>query len=482
MMEKWFNNNTVAKILALAVSILLWAMVHLDSGTTAPSLTTTYGTRTIDNVKIQTIGLDDSRYELTGMNTDRVRIQVKGQRSALTSFFGDDYNVSVDLSHMGEGTETLPLMKPDVPFGVEVVSMEPSMVTVTVEQKQTKAFNVKITPTGEAAEGMQIGAGVADPATANVTLPTSRMETVASVQGFVDVSKASSNVEDRKVKLKAYDKNGKEVEGAVIEPNTASVVVPISQAYKSLPIKVNYTGELPEGLVLSNVNPSVTEAAVYGTPDYLSKVQGSIQATLDLSKLQAQGTTAVQVPLTKPEGAGRINPESVELQVTVAPFGEVQDIRRTMTDIPVTLQGAASAEAASITEPQTRSLNIEVSGPENLVNNLTNDDIMLVADVTGLQPGDHSIPVQITLPRYITRPEGSQELMVTVNVQEASVPANTPEQTIPESSPDAENNQPVQGNSEAVPSTPNSAGHTGDTSGDSSTEEIPQDNTNINQP
>lgn len=59
-MNKWINNNNFAKILAIAVSIILWSMVHLNNDNT-PTPTTKIETRIIENVKVQPYGLDEKK-------------------------------------------------------------------------------------------------------------------------------------------------------------------------------------------------------------------------------------------------------------------------------------------------------------------------------------------------------------------------------------------------------------------------------------
>ncbi|MFB5269198.1 YbbR-like domain-containing protein [Paenibacillus enshidis] len=423
MMDRWFNNATFSKILALLISILLWAMVHLDSSTTSPGITTAYDNKTIKDVAVQAAGLDDN-YVLTAMSTDRVTLQVRGQRSLLTSFFTDDYKVTIDLSNVKAGTETLPL-RADLPSGVEVMSINPSMVTVTVEEKKTKSFNVTIATDGEPAAGMRLGVPSLDPAAVDVTLAESRLEAVAFVRGTVDVSGAKENVTERRVRLKAYDKNGQEIEEAVIEPATVSAEVPVVQGYKTLPIKVSYTGDLPDGLVLASVKPSVTEASVYGPTSALSGLTGNVTATLDLSTLTEAGTKKVQANLTVPVGAKSVAPASIELEVTVAPDGEVRTIQRTIENVPIQVNGAGNSASITIVNPDSQTMNININGPEDLVNELTNNDIILVADVAGLAPGQHDVPLQVTLPKYISLADGGEPLTITVQVQEGSEPAAT---------------------------------------------------------
>lgn len=423
MMDKWFNNATFSKILALLISILLWAMVHLDSGTTSPGITTAYDNKTIKDVAIQAVGLNDN-YVLSAMSTDRVNLEVRGQRSLLTSFFTDDYKVTVDLSNVKAGTETLPL-RADLPSGVEVISINPSMVTVTVEEKKTKPFNVTIATDGEPAAGMRLGTPSSDPAAVNVTLAESRLEAVASVRGIVDVSGAKENVSERRVRLKAYDKNGQEIEEAVIEPATVSAEVPVVQGYKAMPIRVSYTGDLPDGLVVASVKPSVTEASVYAPTSVLSGLTGNVAATLDLGTLTEAGTKQVQARLTVPAGAERVDPASITLDVTVAPDGAVPTTQRTIENVPIQISGAGDSGSVTIVNPESQTMNVSINGPEDLVKELTNNDIILVADTAGLEPGQHDVPLKVTLPKYISLADEGAPLSVTVQVQGGSEPTVT---------------------------------------------------------
>lgn len=106
-MDKWFNNNNFAKVLALAVSLLLWFMIHLDEVPTTPTITTGTSSHVVERtVAIQPYGLDSSAYVLTSLSTDEVRLEIKGQRSRLTSIFtNDDYKVLVDLSGVKDGSQ-----------------------------------------------------------------------------------------------------------------------------------------------------------------------------------------------------------------------------------------------------------------------------------------------------------------------------------------------------------------------------------------
>lgn len=68
-----------------------------------------------------------------------------------------------------------------------------------------------------------------------------------------------------------------------------------------MPVKIVYSGELPDGLVLSKVNANVKEAAVYASQDVLSSLSSYVTATLDLSQFTEAGTRTVQANLAAPQ-------------------------------------------------------------------------------------------------------------------------------------------------------------------------------------
>ncbi|MBR2564044.1 MAG: hypothetical protein IKE29_05410 [Paenibacillus sp.] len=452
-MDKWFNNNTFAKILALAVSLLLWFMIHLDEVPTTPTITTGISSKVVERtVPVQPYGLDSNTYVLTSLSTDEVRLQIKGQRSMLTSIFtNDDYKVLVDLSQVKDGSNTLPLV-PDLPSGVEVVSMEPSMVTVNVEKLGTKSLNVNIVPEGEPSAGYTAGTPVVEPSSlVKVTLPEGQLDAVASVQGSVSVTDAKEDVIQKKVKLQAYDAEGKVIENAILSPQTVEVRVPVNQPYTKVPLRIKYLGQLPEGLVLSTVEPNVKEVSIYGSQGVLAGIQSYDQATLDLTQFTQAGTSTVDVDLTPPSGSEKIEPSSIQIKVTVSPYDEVETTTKVFPNVPIDLIGLENGLEGELVTPKSGGLNITLTGSRIMLENLNVDDIKLTGNLKGLGAGTHEIKLEAELPRFAKLDESSNDLSSTVRISEkaedtiAPPEQNTNEdnQTTPDPSPaEVENGQP----------------------------------------
>ncbi|WP_440113092.1 CdaR family protein [Paenibacillus sp. QZ-Y1] len=419
-MDKWFNNNNFAKILALAVSLLLWFMIHLDEVPTTPTIVTGTTNKVVERtVPVQPYGLNSNSYVLTSLSTDEVRLEIKGQRSMLTSIFtNDDYKVLVDLSQVKDGSNTLPLV-PDLPSGVEVVSMEPSMVTVNVEKLGTKSFNVNIVPEGDPSAGYSAGTPVVEPSgPVKVTLPEGQLDAVAKVQGSVSVKDAKDDVTQKKVKLEAYDAEGKIIENAIVTPQTVEVRIPVNQPYKTVPLRIKYSGQLPEGLVLSTVEPNVKEVSVYGNEDTLAGIQSYDQVTLDLTQFNEAGTSTVNVDLTPPSGFEKIEPSSIQLKVVVSPYDELEETTKVFPNVPITLTGAGNGLEGALVTPKSGGLNITLKGSSSMLEGLSSDDIKLSADLAGLAVGTHEVQLEADLPRFAKLDESSNNLSATVKISE----------------------------------------------------------------
>ncbi|GIO88683.1 hypothetical protein J25TS5_56150 [Paenibacillus faecis] len=464
-MDKWINHNNFAKVLALIISVILWAMVHIDSGTpVAP--TTVINSKVIDNVKIQVTGFDSEKYVLYDLEPDKVRLEVRGKRTDLTTNFSD-YKVKLNLKDIGPGTITLPLTH-ELPPGVELVSMEPSIIKVTIEAKQTKEVPVTIVTKGSPGEGMQAGIPVVEGAgTVRVTLPESEIGELQKVQGTVDVGGLTAPLKGKSVKLNAYDKQGKVMKNAELTPDSVDVSVPINKLYKNVPLEIKEIGELPAGYVLASVNANVEGVAIYGSKEMLEGIS-SYPVTVDLSQFQGTTETRYKVDLTPPDGFEKIEPSSVEVTVKIEPAGQ-----RLLENVPITLLNVNDTLTEKFLQPANAKVSLTVYGAKELLNKLTAEDLTATADLSGLGQGIHTVPVIVKLPQFVQLSEPGKSLTAKIELLPKGKPATTtpeeeksPDSETPETPPPAEE-QPGQNSSGGGAGNPGgtngSGGETGNT-------------------
>lgn len=407
-MDKWMKNNNFNKILALVFSMILWTIVHVDSEPTS-STTVRTQSKIIENVKIETIGMDEDKY-VYSFDAESARVEVRGRNSDLNFKFSDAYTLSLDLSEVGPGDHTLPLHY-SLPNGVELESIDPNEVNVHVELRNTKSFPVTLDIQGNPAEGYQLGTPVIEPAAAEVTMAASGLANIAKVQATVELDGENDTFQEKKLRLYAYDSDGKEIKDAIIEPSTVSVALPITLPNKSLPLDISFIGQLPGNLVLSRVTPEIDTVTVYGSEKALAALS-SYEAAIDLSSIGSAGTDQLKVELTPPEGLSRVEPAAVNITVSTAEIAE-----RTIENIPIKLEGVGSGLTAQVTEPAGKAVSLTVSGAPNLLDQLDQDNISVVADVGGLAAGVHQLALQVSLPRFISQVSPVQPLMATVDLQ-----------------------------------------------------------------
>ncbi|MNO71488.1 YbbR-like protein [compost metagenome] len=423
-MDKWLTHNNFAKLIALVFSVILWAMVHIDSGTPVASTTTIEKTKTIDNVQIQVTGFDSNKYVLYELEPPMVRMEVKGKRTNITTNFSD-YKVKLDLSNVGPGTITLPLTY-EGPSGVQLVSMEPSLVKVTIEAKATKEVPVTILTTGTPKSGLELGTPVVTGnTTVQVTLPESELDDLQKVQGTIDVNGLDDHIKGKSVKLTAYDKQGNKIENAEISPASVDVDIPLNKMYKNVPIEIRHTGELPEGYVLTVLRADVEGVAVYGSKEALEGIN-SYPLTVDLSRFNGATETKYSVDLTPPEGFEKIEPSSVQISVQVVHGGMKQ-----LDGIPVTFADQVQDLTAKFIQPADGTISLTVLGADDIINTLKPEDIKVTASLAQLAAGKHTIPVTVALPDNVKLAESDLSKEIVVELTEKANPATT----LPEEEP-----------------------------------------------
>jgi YbbR domain-containing protein len=118
--------------------------------------------------------------ELVGDTPDVADVRVRGSSGALTRLVPGDLVAVLDLRAARPGQRLFHLTPADVrsPFGVDVVNVSPSNVSIAFEQSASKMVPVVPPVEGEPAEGYVVGTITADPATVEVVGPASAVRSL----------------------------------------------------------------------------------------------------------------------------------------------------------------------------------------------------------------------------------------------------------------------------------------------------------------
>lgn len=405
-MDRWLSHPTVMKLMALALGILLWAVVHFDPENPPSNVASLVEVKTIRSVQVHVVGLDEQRFELVDMQPKTIDLTVRGTRADILATRPEDYRLSVDLSELEAGTHTVSVQIDAMPRGLQLVSMNPGAVSVTLEPLQTKEFEVQLMIRGEPAEGYVVGKPILRPSNrAYVTLPDEELARVARVGAVIDVDGERETIRDE-IRLVAYDADGKIVEGAIIYPAVLEVEVPITLPFKTVPLQFRFQGEPAPGLAVASFQPDVDQVTVYGPQAELDRLE-VLPVHVPMRNIRQTGR--LELPLKAPSANLTVEPAQVTVQVEV-----VKAATRTFKELPVYWNGLGDGLRATVREPKTGRADIVVSGAPDVLDRLKPGDVMVIADLSGRGPGVYTVSLIVNLPRFVTQVGGTRSVTVEI--------------------------------------------------------------------
>jgi YbbR domain-containing protein len=156
------------KLLSLALAVLLWFVISAEKsserGLTVP-------------LELQNFPRD---LELTGEMTNTVEVRLRASPGIIHTLGPEDVSARVDLVGAGEGEKIVSLTPENIraPYGVRVVKVSPSTLTLLFERTERRVVPVRPRVTGTPAAGFQVGETTATPAEVAIAGPKSRVRRV----------------------------------------------------------------------------------------------------------------------------------------------------------------------------------------------------------------------------------------------------------------------------------------------------------------
>jgi YbbR domain-containing protein len=142
----------------------------------------------------------------------------------------------------------------------------------------------------------------------------------------------------------------------------------VNRSEKTVPVEPRVEGDLPEGFRYGvSVDPDT--AILLGANDTLRDIQSLDLSSVALDNRNA-GTETLDLRANVPSEAQLQYPETNSFQLTLSVTEET--IRRTISEIPVTVTGVPAGQRALVEPP---SVELEVRGPQRTVEDLRPEDI-----------------------------------------------------------------------------------------------------------
>ncbi len=251
--------------------------------------------------------------ELVGDTPTVADVRVRGSSGSLTRLAQGDLVAVLDLRAARTGRRLFHLTPADVrrPFGVDVVHVNPSNVSMGFEQSESKSVPVVPAVEGDPAEGYVVGTIAADPATVEVVGPVSKIRSLTeAITEPISVDGSSApvresvtiGVSDPAVRLR-------KPQSAIVTVNVAAA--PVERRF--IGVSVTSKGDRAG----ARVRPAEVSLVVRGAREVLEATSSAaFEAIVDLEGL-GQGQFQLPVRVTPPQHLTVVRVEPPQVQVRI---------------------------------------------------------------------------------------------------------------------------------------------------------------------
>jgi YbbR domain-containing protein len=300
----WIFGNIWLKLLSLGLALMLWMVVSGEE-------TVERGLRVPLELTQVPNGL-----ELLGDVPATVDVRVRGASGALSRVAAGDVVAVLDLHTAQSGRRLFPLTPEQVrvPFGVAIMQVLPSAVTMTFEPSASRDLPIMPAVDGRPAPGYVVGPLAAEPQTVEIIGPESAVKRATEVVTEpVSVAGARTHVK-QSVILGVLDPALRLKSARAAMVTVQILPAPLERALRNQPVHLRNLGP---NLQAEAVPPAV-ELTLRGNRDALGRVTGDdLTAFVDLAGIgPGEYSLTVHADSSRDAGVTRVTPATVQVRIT----------------------------------------------------------------------------------------------------------------------------------------------------------------------
>ena len=400
--------NLGLKILAIVFAVILWLIVM--------NISDDQITKEINNIPVEQVNGDvleekDQVYEVA--KGDTVDIVVKGRRSIVSQLSASDFTAKADLSQMSI-TNSVQIDVQASRLGIRdeiAITVLDNMMTLNLEDKVSSQFSVKVKTEGETRNGYAVGSAIANPNIITVTGPQSSVDKITDVIATVSVSGANKDISTQAV-VRLYDAYGEEIVNDKLEYSTDMVDVSVTVfPTKEVDVNVEIQGEPAEGYAIENTLFQPTSVMIAGPTEDIAEISEIKIDDISVAGLESNLQKTVNLSNYLPDTVVAVG-DTAEIEITVN-ITQTSERKLTITKKDLKLRGKQADYNYTVTVSD---LYVKLSGFEDMIGEVTVEDLWPVIDVSGLYLGNN-----MGVPVTIKEIEGVKtEISGTVNVEVSS--------------------------------------------------------------
>jgi YbbR domain-containing protein len=387
MIEKLrsFTKTLPSLFTALALAIAVWIMAVTSSD---PSLEKAYP----NPVPIEIIGQASS----TVINTilpNEVSLTLRAPTSIWNSLLGEKVPVRaiIDLSGLGEGMHTVPVQIQIGIKPIEIRKYNPRSVTLEIEPLSTQTMDIRIIYQGNLPVGYQSTAPQLSQTVAFVSGAKSIVDQVSEIRAVIKLTDVKTSI-NQTITLQPVNANGQIVTGVSVSPEKVTFSQEVAErgGYRNVVVKVVTSGQVANAFQLTNLSvfpPTVTVFSI--DPALVDSLPGYVETKpIDLNGRNDDFDESVELKL--PTGVQLIETNLVQVSVSILPINS----SLSLLDVIVEPTGLLANQKSTI-EPA--KVDLIVTGPLTILQNLNASDLRVLVDLTGFSSGKYTLEPKLLL-------------------------------------------------------------------------------------
>ena len=389
------TNNIGLKFLAVLIALVLWlAIVNVND----PEKTITVSNIPISVTNESAITSRDMVYNVK--SEQYLNITVSGKRSIVSNLSAEDFRATASLKELSK-VNSIPVdvTTKTASLGRKITIVKQSAQTILVDV-ENDFTDLVVEYTGKVADGYVAGLSSMSTDEVTVKAPTSIIDKIKKVAVRCSLDGTNTNI-SKKCPVILYDKNDKEIKSDEIELSDKKIRVNVNVLRaKQVPISTINKDELgkpADGYVVDDVILSSDSITVYGSEESLDSIESlDIQDDIDVSDAKGDVTQNIDVTGKLPKGLSVSGESTITVKVLIKKL-----ITRTFEydASEVSLNDLSSDLDVQLV---TKKVKVTLQGEEEVISQLTKDDMAISADLGKVKEGTTTVHVDVAVPDNTT--------------------------------------------------------------------------------
>ena len=393
------TNNIGLKFLAVLIALVLWlAIVNVND----PEKTITVSNIPISVTNESAITSRDMVYNVK--SEQYLNITVSGKRSIVSNLSAEDFRATASLKELSK-VNSIPVdvTTKNASLGrkITIVKQSAQTILVDVENVEEKDFtDLVVEYTGKVADGYVAGLSSMSTDEVTVKAPTSIIDKIKKVAVRCSLDGTNTNI-SKKCPVILYDKNDKEIKSDEIELSDKKIRVNVNvlraKQVAISTINKDELGKPADGYVVDDVILSSDSITVYGSEESLDSIESlDIQDDIDVSDAKGDVTQNIDVTGKLPKGLSVSGESTITVKVLIKKL-----ITRTFEydASEVSLNDLSSNLDVQLV---TKKVKVTLQGEEEVISQLTKDDMAISADLGKVKEGTTTVHVDVAVPDNTT--------------------------------------------------------------------------------